>query len=258
MKRLLAFVASVLLVLSLTACDAIGGYSALIKKADKSLRRDGYSAEVEISFTTSYAELKEIFDGLSSRLTVVSKDGDLSVVSENGSGDTELVCKYILVNDELYYHISASNGTTQADVKARSPISDEEREELTSSLGVSLEIDPSDFSTVSVSKEKSTLISCSGISDEARTGIFNEYFERIASDEMELGYITMSVVINDGKYESETLRIPIIVKTEGGIRECVLTMTTTYSYENIAEIAAPSDAESYKNTTFDQIIGGKK
>jgi hypothetical protein len=223
-------------------------------KAEKALEDIPYTVTVSMDFACEDETLNAVFDALSLELPV-TVDGEnlhLDMSTEVMGFKTGIT---ITVVDKVLY---ANTTVMNQSVKLKATLTEENYEEFIKDNNTELPVTTENFETLSMEvKDGKQIVTCSGITTEGLTAMNDLLSDALAAmgAEAAAGDLTMVATISDGLFESMALTAPYTVTAGGETHTVSLTMNAKYTYEGIQPITAPADADSYKDVSFDEIVG---
>lgn len=254
MKRIL----SVLLALSLlvclfASCDTLTAAAAMTK-AEKALEDIPYTVTVSMDFACEDEKLNAVFDALSLELPI-TVDGDslhLDMSTEVMGFKTGITMT--VVDKVLYANTTVMNQS----VKLKATLTEEDYKEFLKDNNTDMPVTADNFDSLTLEvKDGKQIITCTGITTEGLTAMNDLLSDSLTAmgAEAAAGDLTMVATISDGLFESMALTATYTVTAGGETHTVSLTMNAKYTYEGIQPITAPADADSYKDVSFDEIVG---
>ena len=254
MKRFL----SILLLLSLlvcvfASCDTMTA-AAAIAKAEKALEEKPYTVTMSMDFNCEDKNLNKVFDALSLEFPVTVDGENLHMdMTTEVMGFTTGVTMTVADN-VLYTNTTVMNQS----VKLKATLTEENYEAFIKDNNAELPVTTENFETLSMEvKDGKQIITCSGITTEGLTAMNDLLSDTLTAlgAEAAVGDLTMVATISDGLFESMALTATYSVTAGGETHTVSLTMNAKYTYDNVQPITAPADADSYKDVSFDEIVG---
>ena len=74
--------------------------------------------------------------------------------------------------------------------------------------------------------------------------------------EVEVTDVTYGITLKDGKYESMTMTCQYTVTVAGETSNINFTVGVDFTYGDFAKVEVPSDASSYQEVSYSDLIGG--
>ena len=168
---------------------------------------------------------------------------------------TEIIGVTMTVVDRvLYSHTTFLN----QDVKLKTTLSDEDFEAFTESNNTDMPVTSENFETLTMeTRDNKQIVTCTGITSEGLTAMNDLLADSLTSmgAEAAVGDLKLVAAISDGLFESMALTATYSVTVKGETHTRSLTMNAKYSYDNVLPVTAPADADSYKDVSFDDIMG---
>lgn len=241
-------------VFAFASCEAVTAASA-IADADQYLTEHPYTVTVSMDFDCNNSEMSEIFDAMSVEVpvTVDGKNMAMDMSMEVMPGMSASI-KMTVVENILYYDMSLMGEA----VKMKSTLNEEQYKEFMEENGAQLPVDSTSFESLTLeNKDGKHVITCSGITTEGLNAMNEILTDAVTSAgaETAVGDLSYVLTISDGKYESMALTASYTVTAEGQTYTVSMTMNAKYAYDNVQPIVAPSDAASYTEADFDDMLG---
>lgn len=237
-------------VFTFASCEPATAAEALAR-ADKALTETPYSVAMSMDFNTDSAELNAVFDAMSMEIPV-TVDGKNLAMSMEMAG---LATVNMTVIDNVLYYDMVMFGQN---VKMKATLSEEQYEEFMEQNNAEMPIDPSNFGTLTMEKvDGKHVITCSGITTEGLTEMNEILADTLTSmgAEAAVGDLSFVITVNEDKYESMALTASYSITMNGQTYTVSMTMNAKYTYENVAPITAPADADTYEEVNFDELMG---
>ena len=254
MKRILSVILLVALcVTALASCDTMTA-AAVIDKAEKALEEKPYTVTMSMDFDCEDKNLNTVFDALSLEfpVTVDGENLHMDMTTEVMGFKTGITMT--VVDKVLYSNTTVMN----QNVKLKATLTEENYEEFIKNNNAELPVTTENFETLTMEvKDGKQIVTCSGITTEGLTAMNDLLSDALTAmgAEAAAGDLTMVATISDGLFESVALTATYTVTAGGETHTVSLTMNAKYTYEGIQPITAPADADSYKDVSFDEIIG---
>lgn len=236
------------------SCEPASAADALAR-ADKALTETPYTVTMSMDFNTDNAELNAVFDTMSVEFPV-TVDGnnmamDMSMALAEGMS---AAIKMTVVDQVLYYDMTLFG----QNVKMKATLNEEQYKEFMAENNTEMPVDPSSFATLTMEKvDGKHVITCAGISNEGLTEmnkLLSDSLTALGADAA-VGDLSFVITINEDKYESMALTASYSVTIEGQTYTVSMTMRATYTYESVAPITAPADADTYEEVGFEDLMG---
>ncbi len=254
MKKLLSIALALMLVVSLfafTSCEKEP--KELLADATNALTEKPYTVTMKLSFDSDNAEMKDAFAMMNMEIPV-TVDGDNMTMDMSMELLGQTISSQItLVDKTAYMNISAAGMS----IKQKATMTDEQLQEFIDENGTEMPVDYNQFAELTAEKKDGkTVITCSGITDEGKKAINDEMAAALESmGTATLGDLSYVITLKDDKYESMDLTCSYTVTVMGESITVSMTMGATYTYDNVAAVAAPSDAADYEEVSFDELGG---
>ncbi len=256
MKKITAVLLAIILVISLfalTSCEKEP--KELLEEAAKVLAEKPYTMTMKMDFTSDNAEMNEVFKMMNMEFPITVDGDNLSFDMSMDVSGLSMTTKMTLVDKVLYYDISAT-GVSQ---KMKATLTDEQFTNFMGDQSMEMPVDYSQFAELTAEeKDGKTVITCTGISEEGKKALNDQMAASVESlgGSVELGDLAYSITLKDGKYESMDLSCTYTVSVSGITTTVTMTMGATISYDNVAEVTAPADADSYTEFDYSSLLGG--
>ena len=252
MKRILSVVLLLALCVSMiTSCDSV---TSALSKADKALQEAPYTVTMSMDFDCENATLDAVFDAMTVEFPV-TVDGEnlyMDMSTEVMGFKTGIS---VTVVDSVVYSKTEILGQS---VRCKATLDAEQMEEYLRENNTELPVTSENFETLTVEKaDGKQVITCTGITTEGLTAMNELLSDSLTAlgAESAVGDLSLVITLADGKYESMALTASYSVTVAGETHTVSLTMNAKYSYEGVQPITAPTDADSYEDVSFDEIMG---
>ena len=253
MKKFFALIlALVLLCGMLTACE---NAESMLKKADEALLNAPYTMTMNMKFETDNTELSQILSMMNLEVPV-TVDGknmamDMSMDIMGVSADV----KATVVDMVMYYDVQVMGQS----VKMKAVMNDEQYKEFMEENNTSMVVDPEDFAKLTVEKKDGKkYIACAEITEEGLKEL-NEMMEKAVKSmdgKVTVDDISYGLTLSGGKYEKMDLSCTYSVTVGDKTSTVTFKVSAEFSYENVAKITAPADADKYTSMDFEDLMGG--
>lgn len=254
MKRFLSILLMLsLLVCAFASCDTLTA-AAAIAKAEKALVEKPYTVTMSMDFDCEDKNLNTVFDALSLEFPVTVDGENLHMDMSTEVMGFKAGITMTVVDKVLYSNTTVMNQS----VKLKATLTEENYEAFIKDNNTELPVTTENFETLSMEvKDGKQIVTCSGITTEGLTAMNDLLSDSLTAmgAEAAVGDLTMVATISDGLFESMALTATYSVTAGGETHTVSLTMNAKYTYENIQPITAPTDADSYKDVSFDEIVG---
>ncbi len=252
MKKVLVFVMALVLTCGmLVSCDDA---QTMIEKADAALAEAPYTMTMKMDFACDNEEINELFSMMNMEIPVTVDGKNLAMdMSMEASGYTTDI-KVIVADMMMYYDIEMMNQS----VKMKAAMDEEQYKKFMSDSNAEMTVNPEDFGTLTVeSKDGKKYIACGEISEEGLKELNDMMEESLQSlgGEASVSDVTYGIVLNDGKYESMEMTCIYSVTVAGESCNVTFKMRAEFSYDDVAAITVPEDAEEYQEMDFDELMG---
>lgn len=254
MKRILSILLLLsLLVCAFASCDTLTA-AAAIAKAEKALEEKPYTVTMSMDFDCEDKNLNTVFDALSLEFPVTVDGENLYMDMSTEVMGFQTGITMTVVDKVLYANTTVMNQS----VKLKATLTEENYEEFIKNNNAELPVTTENFETLTMEvKDGKQIVTCSGITTEGLTAMNDLLFDALTAmgAEATAGDLTMVATISDGLFESMALTATYTVTAGGETHTVSLTMNAKYTYEGIQPITVPADADSYKDVSFDEIVG---
>lgn len=254
MKRFLSILLLLsLLVCAFASCDTLTA-TAAIAKAEKALEEKPYTVTMSMDFDCEDKNLNTVFDALSLEFPVTVDGENLHMDMSTEVMGFQTGITMTVVDKVLYANTTVMNQS----VKLKATLTEENYEEFIKDNNTELPVTTESFETLSMEvKDGKQIVTCSGITTEGLTAMNDLLSDALTAmgAEAAVGDLTMVATISDGLFESMALTATYTVTAGGETHTVSLTMNAKYTYEGIQPVTAPADADSYKDVSFDEIVG---
>ncbi len=256
MKKITSVLLALVLVISVFALASCAKKpQELLDEAAKLLEETPYTMTVKMDFETDNKEFNEIFKMMSMDVPLTVDGDDMSMeMSMDMMGQT-IKNKMTLVDKVLYCDVQA--GTVSQ--KMKTTLTDEQFADFKDEQSAEMPVDYSQFTELTAEKKDGkTVISCAGINDDGKKALNDEIGASLEElgGKAELGELSYVITLNkDGKYESMELKCTYTFEVEGESVTVDITVGADISYDDVDEIVAPSDADSYQSVKYSDIVG---
>ena len=259
MKKILSIALALTMILTgiclFSSCD-IADAAKTVQKADKALTEKPYIMTISMDFSSDNSYLSPSLEALNASVPV-TVDGEnmffeANVSSEIASDSTSF--QMLIVDRVLYYHFTLLD----QEIKVKAPVSDEYYTELRSKGGISMPVNVSHFESMTMETSNGKkIISCSGISAEGRTLLDQSLLDTVGeiNDEMDLADLSFVLTIANGKYESMALTVSYTTVLADQPTTVTTSMTATFTYDGVAPLTAPADADTYTEINIEDLLG---
>ena len=252
MKRIFAvLLIAAMMLCSLASCGDTAA-EKMIKDADKALLTTPYKLVMDVSMECDNEDYAEIFEE-------IGFDTDLYIDGDNFLMIMELFgaeFEYMCVGDTVYAVSSFMDQTA----KVKCTLTDAQREEfLDSSSSSGADFSALDFKNISVTENDKgqTVVKCSDI----KASVLDAYIDSELGSldveaEMSISGVTLEATFEDGKYQSIAISMTYeyTFGNESVVVDCKI--TTAFDYAAGRKLEVPSDAKSYENVDYDELMPG--
>lgn len=253
MKKLIPF----LLVLALiggmlTACD---GTAAVLAKADKALEDAPYTVTMSMNFTSDNKEMNELFELMNVEVPVTIDGNNMAMDMSMDVMGSKVGMKMTVVDKVLYYNMDLMG---QA-MKMKCTLTEEQYNEFLSENNAELPVDAESFEKLSMETvDGKQVINCSGLLEQyvdEMNKMIADAVAALGSVDCTVGDVGLIITVKDGKYESMKLSATYTITVDSESVSVTMNMNAAFSYDGVAAVTAPADADSYVETNYSEIFG---
>ena len=253
MKKILAFVMTLALLCGMMAScheDAL----SLIENANATLQEQPYEMTMSIVFSCDDPTINSVFSAMNMEIPVTVDGKNIAMdMSMNISGYSANI-NVIIADMVMYYDMNLMGQS----VKVKANINDNQYKELMEESGTDIMLDPKDFGELTVeSKNGKKFIACGQITEEGLdklNDIIDSSLDSI-NGEASVSEVTYGLTLNGGKYEAMNLSCVYSVTAYGETYNVTLELGAEFSYDDVSEVKAPADANTYQSMSYDDIMG---
>lgn len=254
MKKLLSVLLLCAMLTCLFASCDLGNAARVIAKADQALQEAPYTVTMSMDFTCEDETLNQIFDALSMEIPVTVDGENLSMKMSTEVMGMTTAMEITVVDKVLYYNATILNQS----MKMKASLSEEDYKAFIEDNNSEMPVDSASFETVTMETvDGKKVITCTGITNDGLTAMNQLLSDTLTAlgAESTVSDLSFVMTVADGKYESMALTATYSVTVSGKTHTVSLSMNAKYSYENVSAIVAPSDADSYKDVSYGEIMG---
>ncbi len=255
MKKILALVIALSLLCAMfVSCG--DDPQTLIEKADAALKEGPYAATLKFNFETDNEELNEVFSMMNMEIPTVTDGNNFAMNMSMDVMGLTVALDATIVDMVMYYDIELFGES----VKMKATMTEEQYQEFIEDSNAQMLLMPDDFSEMTVeSKDGKKYITCTGLSEDGSkvlNDVVSEQLESMgASAEVEVSEMSYTLTLNKGKYESIDMRCVYTATIGDETTTITMNMSAEYSYDNIAKITVPADADEYEEVDASEILG---
>jgi hypothetical protein len=235
----------------LLSCDLIFGKDpkATLDKADAALSSAPYTVEMAMKLTSEDAAMSDAIADLITPVIVVEVYGENVRATMNMNLDgNNAKSVYTLHDGTIYsYTYEQTNGSEKI-VKEKWTSPTGVKEEIIDMLGSGANIRFDDFKEA---KERGSgsesLITCTGIKDEALYGVADLMQEKLSALGAMVGVkdAVLLITIEGGKYQATVFSCTYIITTPEAVYTVSMNFAARFDYSKAVNVTAPSDAGEY-------------
>ena len=244
MKKILALVIALTLLCAMfVSCG--DDPQTLIEKADAALKEGPYAATFKFNIEADNEELNKVFSIMNMEIpTIIDGNNLVMNMSMDVMGDT-VALDATIVDMVMYYDIELFGES----VKMKSTMTEEQYQEFIEDSNTQMLLMPDDFSEMTVeSKDGKKYITCTGLSEDGFKVLNDAVSEQLESIgvSVDVSEISYTLTLDKGKYESIDMHCVFTPTIGDGTTTITMDMSAEYSYDNIAKITVPADADEYE------------
>ena len=251
MKKFLALI----LVLSLICCTLVACDTpqSLIEKANAALQNEPYQMTMKMEFSSDNKDLNEIFSIMNMEVPVTVDGKNIAMDMSMDIMGTSAGVEVIVADMMMYYNIEVMG----QQVKMKATMNEEQYKEFMAENNTEMMVNPEDFGELTVEKKDGKkYIACAKISNEALEEL-NEMMEE-ALDAVDgkaaVKEVSYGVMLADGKYETMDMTCVYTVTAGGETYTVTFKLGAAFTYDSVAKITAPADADQYQRVDFGQLM----
>lgn len=258
MKKILTLVMIITLMCGLlVSCigDILNSAESLITKASETLKSAPYKVTMKMNFECDNEEVNDILSAMNMEIPVtIDGENILMVMTMEMMGES-ISTTATVVDKIMYYDINVGGQI----MKIKAPLTDEQYKDFMEEQNTAnMMVNPEDFATLTVKKiDGKHHIACGEITEDGLEKINDMVADSLGSldADAEFSNISYEIILKDGKYESMILNCDYAIIIEGLTCNMNFEIIAEYTYDNVGKVVAPSDAESYMEVGYDDIIG---
>lgn len=245
-----------IIALLLTMVLAIG-VLASCDITDGPLQSDIYAASVEVKFSSENQEIKAVIDTMNRNSKIYVSEEDMMIETSVEMEGISVADNYVYFGGTLYHESRATvNGKTAVELKKAS-VSGENKDQLIADVGAGASIEPTDFNIQEQDGDSlNCTYTCSRITSKAKESleaIYGSKFSAIGAT-LELSGAEYTLVIKNGRRTSSSLTCHFVIGMNGQSYEVTVEIITSYDYDAVFGISAPSNSSSYMLVGYDEIF----
>ena len=235
----------------LASCDLIFGKDpkATLEKAEAALSSEPYTVEMAIQMTSPNQEMTDAIASLITPVIVVEVDGDDVRATMNMNLDgNNAKSVYTLCDGVIYSYTYEQFKNSEKTIKEKWTSPSGVKDEIIDMLGIGANIRYDDFKEA---KERSSggtsIITCTGIKDEALYGVANLMQDKLSALGAMVGVkdAVLLITIEDGKYSAVAFTCNYIITTPNTVYTVSMSILAQFDYSKAVNVTAPSDAGEY-------------
>ncbi len=253
MKKILAILLMLALMCGMLAACSGSDPEALIAKADEALADAPYKVTMKMNFDCDNEELNTILSAMNMELPVIVDGKNVSIVMSMDMMGESFSATATVVDNVMYYDLSVAGQS----IKMKASMNEEQYKKFMEEQNTSMVVNPEDFATLTVEKKDGkNHIACGEITEEGLKKINDMVADTLGAGdaEAEFNNISYDIILEDGKYDSMILNCDYAVTIEGVSYNMDFQISAEFTYDNIGKIVVPSDAASYTEVNYDDIM----
>ncbi len=252
MKKILAMVMALVLMCGmLVSCD---NALSLIAKADEALKNEPYAITMKMDFQCDNEDINKIFSVMNMEIPAIVDGKNMAMDMSMDVGGYKADAKVSVVDMVMYYNIEMMGQS----VKMKATMNEEQYKEFMAESNTQMMVDPADFGKLTVeTRDGKKYIACGEISEEGLNELNDMMKEALKSinGEATVSAVTYGVTLNNGKYESMDMTCDYSVTVADETCNVTFKLSAEFSYDNVAKITVPADADKYQEMSFDDLMG---
>ena len=254
MKKILVLVMALALICGMmVSCN---NAQSLLEKADAALEKEPYGITMKMSFECDNEELNQVLSLMNIEIPTTVDGKNIAMDMSMDMMGYTFGTKVIVADMVMYYDMELMG----QNIKMKATMDEEQYQEFMAENNTQMMIKPEDFGELTVeTKDGKKYIVCDGISEEALKALNGMVAENLVGEgidgEATFVDVTYCVTLNNGKYESMDMICVYSLTVAGVSCNVTFNLSAAYSYDNIAEITAPADADEYEELSFGDLMG---
>ena len=231
----------------------------LLESADAEFAKAPRTVEMSMKFSSDSKFIQDRLAVMNMELPMVI-DGENVSISTSQKTPGQSIPTYInvmIVDDVMYSSVSTFRGKS----RVKATISEEQYQELMEEGNGNMIAAPEDFGELTVKSEgEKKYISCDNISAEKLESLNNAMGEMLddilgkIKYEPSVAEVTFDITLNQGRYERIDMLYAYFVVMDGQSFRITMEFSAEISYDYVAPIIAPSDADEYRKISFDEFF----
>lgn len=252
MKKIFSLVLVLILVCGmLVSC---GDPVAMIAKADAALEKAPYSTTMKINFEADNKELNDILSLMNMEIPMTVDGKNIAMNMSVDMMGYVIDADMVVVDKVLYYDI----GMIDDRVKIKAEMNEEQYADFMKENNAQITVDPMDFSKLTVEdKDGKKYISGGEIGEDGLEKL-NEMMESSLEGidgKATVSNVTYGVTLDKkGRYEAIDMTCVYNITAADITSEVTFNMVAEFSYDNVASVEIPADADEYEEVSFDELL----
>ena len=220
---------------------------------------DKYVATVTIKYTAMDAKIKSAIEAIGTPTVTLYADGE-SFKSEAFIATMGVAAEseYVLCDGVLYHFYRLSIDELAITTREKANADSTAVDQLVESIGSGASIGVEDFKYSGETKNgNATTYVCNNLNDEAKDSLCRLFAAQLATIDatVRLDSASYEVTMVRGREERSSLVCNFIVTMDGADYTVIMRLNYEYDYDREFSIAAPKDADNYKEVSIEEIIG---
>ena len=231
----------------------------IVDNAAVEMEKTPYRVSIDLDFSTSNETYKEIVSAMSLKGIEMDVDGkNLHFGIDMDMGIATMQAEYTAVDGTVYVNATTSSLDSTQSVKRKAVLNEDQLTEFLADLNLSNDMNVEDFISTTVAKDGDTYtIACEGMTDKLNEAL-SEMIGSAASGISGAPTISdVSYVVNVKNNKIESAKLSCTYKVTVSDEEIDFTMNfdMVYDYDASVSITTPSDAATYTEVDYDELMG---
>jgi len=251
MKKLFIFVvALVLLCSTLVSCDTP---YLILYKADAALEEAPYVMTVKMSFESDNKDMNDLFSAMNIEIPITVDGKNIGIDMNMDMMGYTANAKVTVVDMVMYYDMEILG----QNIKMKATMDKDQYQDFLNENNTKPMINTESLGKLTIeSKNGKKYIICDEIGDDGIKAL-NDMVEKSLQPlgaSAAIDDILYQVTISNDKYEAMDMTCTYFITAAGETCTATLRMSTEFSYDNVAKITAPADADNYQETSFENLM----
>ena len=255
-KRLTAFLICIILI-----CGCLASCVNPNTGNTEPPQSDEYVATIRIKYATNDNKMKAAIDALGTPTTTLTVNGDNMKLESSAVIDDVSVCNdYTYLDGVLYQAKTVTVGDKSISSYERAQMSADQTEQFVSKAGPGASIGMGDFlvhDKLTSTSGDTVTYECSDMIDESRDSlcdIISQSFAAMGAT-VRIDSASYQLETRNGRNHSSVLSCDFVITVDGVNYELTLHLYYDYNYDADANVSAPENADTYKEVSFEEIVG---